>query len=581
MLISEGLKNVPASLTLGGYDANRFVSHDHTFTLDPDQIPVVSVIEISISASPGSSNPTTGWSSDSLALQSVSSSALYKVDSSTPYLWFPEDVCLQFEKALGLIYDDELQLYTFGKDPSKYQSLRDLNLNFTFTIADLPNSSNFVNITLPYAAFDLQLNPTYPASNSSQSSSINYFPLRKATNSSQYTIGRVFLQESYLIVDYERNNFSLSQAVFHIDAIENTSLVDISRPQNSTYMGPIVSHTYLNKSAIAGIIIGGVSGLTLIIIFIMLCAIRRQRTRKQESKSWRTCNVFRSWRFFSIKSSEDDVHEVHGSTHLPSEAPPGREITELPGKCPFPLELNDNGWENSDYDTFSLYSKAIHGLGHDPRIPVELPPNAKLRDSLDFGCIGNSDPCTPKSPAPPYSISGILPFRMDENLASEMRKSETRQTMFTSMSRASSLGSPPNISPLTPRFSPWTPRFHSIDTLPPLPPKSVERVKRYTLGVEKLKSKTSSDDLRHRFHEEITQTLPGWRSHSPRQLDHTYLINIQDSGDERDEVEDEDEVGEFDENRKLAGSDDEVILAPNPLRISKQEPRPFSWENSF
>src|ERR1019366_4883174 len=41
--------------------------------------------------------------------------------------------------------------------------------------------------------------------------SSRYFPLKRAANDSQTTLGRAFLQEAYLIVDYERSNFSLYQ----------------------------------------------------------------------------------------------------------------------------------------------------------------------------------------------------------------------------------------------------------------------------------------------------------------------------------------------------------------------------------
>ena len=112
-------------------------------------------------------------------------------------------------------------------------------MTFTFTIADLPGSSNAVDIKIPYAGFNLQLSFPYPGLGANLSSpATNYFPLRIAANSTQYTIGRTFLQEAYLTVDYERRNFSISQATFALDALTNTSLVGISRPSHGNSTGP-------------------------------------------------------------------------------------------------------------------------------------------------------------------------------------------------------------------------------------------------------------------------------------------------------------------------------------------------------
>ena len=41
----------------------------------------------------------------------------------------------------------------------------------------------------------------------------HYFPLRRANGESQYILGRTFLEEAYVIADYERMNFTVLQAV--------------------------------------------------------------------------------------------------------------------------------------------------------------------------------------------------------------------------------------------------------------------------------------------------------------------------------------------------------------------------------
>lgn len=106
-----GLKSVLALLMLGGYDSNRFEAHDVSFSLSPDRNPVVAVNGISASAAPlASTNVSNDWLGGSLELLGPPSENLYTIDSSTPYLWLPEHVCQRFEKALGLVYNESLQL---------------------------------------------------------------------------------------------------------------------------------------------------------------------------------------------------------------------------------------------------------------------------------------------------------------------------------------------------------------------------------------------------------------------------------------------------------------------------------------
>jgi hypothetical protein len=66
-----------------------------------------------------------------------------------------------------------------------------------------------IDVSIPYGAFDLTAQP--PLVNTST----RYFALKRASNQTQYTLGRAFLQEAFLTVDYERHNFSLAQAIWN------------------------------------------------------------------------------------------------------------------------------------------------------------------------------------------------------------------------------------------------------------------------------------------------------------------------------------------------------------------------------
>ena len=104
------------------------------------------------------------------------------IDSTIPFIYLPLDMCKEFEDAFGLTWNATSQLYTID-DPS---SAKDTNV--TLQIAN--ELDQRVNISIPFAAFNLTA--TYPLSENP----VAYFPLRQAENETQYTLGRVFLQES-------------------------------------------------------------------------------------------------------------------------------------------------------------------------------------------------------------------------------------------------------------------------------------------------------------------------------------------------------------------------------------------------
>ncbi|KAI9781470.1 MAG: hypothetical protein M1816_002357 [Peltula sp. TS41687] len=349
------LKGVPASLTLGGFDANRFESLDKSFRLNSDEAPVVAINEISVSATPASTSTSKpNWSANSLTLLGPADADLFTVDSSTPFLWLPEKVCDQFANALGLQYDDHLALYTFGRNSTQHDNLVNWNMTFTFRLADLPGSTNSTTtITLPYGAFDLQLTYPYPGLNTSLSSpylntGYNYFPLRRATNKEQYTLGRAFLQESYLMVDYDRQNFSISQAKFASDATSNVHLVSITQPKNSTEVAAgKKSSGSLSKGALAGIITGVAIGIltTVALVFLYL---RRRRSGKgkpdektipedpQEAELECPLHGTKDGSLGILVDHKFDLTEVPAEPE-PTELP-GTSPAELPGSAPAELE---------------------------------------------------------------------------------------------------------------------------------------------------------------------------------------------------------------------------------------------------
>jgi hypothetical protein len=124
------------------------------------------------------------------------------LDSGLPYIWLPEESCILFEQAFNLTYNETNNLYPVTD--AQHKALVALNPNITFTLGNLTAGFS-TNISLPYAAFDLVASfPIFPVNT-------KYFPLRRAANATQVTLGRTFFQEAYVIADYDRGNFSVSQ----------------------------------------------------------------------------------------------------------------------------------------------------------------------------------------------------------------------------------------------------------------------------------------------------------------------------------------------------------------------------------
>jgi hypothetical protein len=111
------------------------------------------------------------------------------IDSTDPNIWLPDDAVEAFESAFGLSLDNTTGLYLVND--SHQSALLESNAEVSFRISDVLEGGDTAMITLPYEAFNLRAE--YPlVENSSY-----YFPLKRAANESQYTLGRTFLQEAY------------------------------------------------------------------------------------------------------------------------------------------------------------------------------------------------------------------------------------------------------------------------------------------------------------------------------------------------------------------------------------------------
>ncbi|KAF2135461.1 uncharacterized protein K452DRAFT_363145 [Aplosporella prunicola CBS 121167] len=232
---------------------------------------------------------------------------LAALDSSQPNIWLPESACKQFESAFGLEWNETDKLYKVND--SLHDKLVKEDATVTFSLGEVHEDSGgeSVDIVFPYSAFDLTA--TWPVVSEGSST---YFPLKKAANSSQvrlsirsirktwvvraalrfyeqYTLGRTFLQEAYLITDWERRNFSLSQRSWNSSAAQDIvsikSLDDSSVSSGDNSSADPASRSKnksLSGGAIAGISIGCV--VFAIIVIGAFVWIRRKKAKAKSLK---------------------------------------------------------------------------------------------------------------------------------------------------------------------------------------------------------------------------------------------------------------------------------------------------------
>lgn len=203
-----------------------------------------------------------------------------------------------------------------------HQQLKQLNPTVTFTLGGSDGSSSTTNIELPYAAFDLQGGiPIFNATT-------NYFPLRVAANESQQVLGRAFLQEAYVFVDWERDYFTIGQTIH----------------QNSTSnIVPVLSATYddgngghssgTSTGTIVGIAVGAcvlIAGLIGLAAFFVLRSRRRKRAASKEDDEAMELHgdhikppEIMSTAMYELQEGENSKHELYAKplVELQAETP--------------------------------------------------------------------------------------------------------------------------------------------------------------------------------------------------------------------------------------------------------------------
>ncbi|TVY81659.1 hypothetical protein LSUE1_G003536 [Lachnellula suecica] len=239
-----------AQLIFGGYDTSRYQANAVQFKISSDVTRdlVVGVQSITYE----------GTSTSSLLPHPIYSF----IESTGPNVWLPIESCLLFERAFGLTWDNATSKYLLND--TQYTSLSAANPSVTFHLAVSTSGGFTVDIRLPFSAFALKA--AYPF----VANSTFYFPLQRAANATQYTLGRTFLQEAYLTVDYDRGNFSVSQCTWIEGAASTISTIispSYSNSSTNNTAGPALESTKVNRITVPTII-GAVIGVLAVLVIL-------------------------------------------------------------------------------------------------------------------------------------------------------------------------------------------------------------------------------------------------------------------------------------------------------------------------
>lgn len=201
------------------------------------------------------------------------------LDSTLPYLYLPNST-IDWMKARFHLTESPLRgvFYYNGSDiQAANNTARDIQ-GLSFGLGTYLNNGTRHSIFLPFSAFNTTLSWTYNLT----TRNIVALPIRRSLT--QYAIlGRAFLQEAYVVADFDRGVFNVSQTTVNPSS---ESIVPIySRywtdgtgpaPSNSTQSSQNTAHG-LSSGGIAGAVIGPLAAI--VIILASLWYFRRRRRR--------------------------------------------------------------------------------------------------------------------------------------------------------------------------------------------------------------------------------------------------------------------------------------------------------------
>ncbi|GJN73925.1 Acid protease [Purpureocillium lilacinum] len=408
------LNKALGSLVLGGYDTSKFedTNKTHHFFSDQSRDLTVGIQSITTNA--------TGDESSLLPSGLINS----YIDSSIAELYLPLDACQAFEKAFGLDYNETAGMYFV--DDKLHSKLTKDNPSVTLSITTAVEGGDSFNVTLPYASFDLQAKPPRVKNET------RYFPLKRADNDTQYTLGRTFLQEAYLVVDYERSSFAVHPRVWNASAVSHVVAILPPSDETSAPTAPSadMGNSGLSSGAIAGASVGAIVAFVLLIIlplwFFLIVPRRRRAAEMKSAKSEQAA------------ASSTDGAEGAAAAASSGETPEDERTAEIEGDTPKPEVEGDTPRPEVEGDTptpeveGSKPTPEVEGSTPTPEVEGSEPTPKGTMSELGAGTM--SELPTPYSPqpaelfTPPPELLGVEIHEMPGSDVPELPGSEVPHT---------------------------------------------------------------------------------------------------------------------------------------------------------
>ena len=367
--------NLPGSLVWGGYDQSRVVGDVGSFSLfEPGDLMVPSLLDVQIGVENGSSPfPADNYTNLLQFNQSIGSFQPTILNAIVPYLFMSPETCANIAQHLPVTLQPGLGLYTWNTDDPQYQRIVNspAYLAFVFQSSSgttTPSTSSSVDsqggaanltIKIPFALLNLTLTtPIVP--NRQQYLPIQ--PFHSSDGKGNYYFGRAFLQAAFVGINWEQKTYFLAQAPgpgaspTNIQAISSNDTALHSEPESKfseSWAGhwtplsaqdkpavtpssstPSTSHHHLSGGAIAGITIGCMIGVFLLLFCAWFVISRRKRSAarqsKQESIDDRRPMTARGAGGLHEKEADNPRYEAGGDKGLPHEAPADKQLPEIP-----------------------------------------------------------------------------------------------------------------------------------------------------------------------------------------------------------------------------------------------------------
>jgi len=396
---------------LGGYDSSRFTGSGVSINMPSASN---NTLIVGVQSILHGLDPDVATDMDSLTFNNQRKEGfMAEIDSTIPYLILPNDICDMFADRYQLTYDEGTRYYFVNSSAHTRNLQQNATVSFKIGVSS-KDSANFVTIDLPYAAFDTQL--SFPQVNQTT----QYFPIRRSGNG-RSVLGRTFLQEAYLIVDYEHTNFTVAQAV--LDGMPTSKVVPILRTGDTS---PSASDQDGSRGLAAGAIAGIVVGIVLAFLIAAIAAYlfyrRRRNTKKEEAVHEETPDVDTTNAGNEIKYRR--VSELTGSeiaqsqkdaamgyySAEPKYIPP---ISEMSPEST-PAELYSPPPEGEDtFDYFAAGRVRRRGVTRDQDSSDNNPPHTPIAELSGEDAIRPS--CTENNRSPPSDTP--LKTNIDEVLA--------------------------------------------------------------------------------------------------------------------------------------------------------------------